>query len=109
MDVRERPVLFECNGCRLVGIIHGAGSGDTGVLVIVGGPQYRVGSHRQFLLLARYLAANNVPVMRFDYRGMGDSEGDIRSFESIDDDIRAAIDAFSKLSRYFFRRLVGAV
>lgn len=94
MAVSERPVVFECNGCRLVGMVHGAGSGDTGVLVIVGGPQYRVGSHRQFLLLARYLAANHVPVMRFDYRGMGDSEGAARPFDDIDDDIRAAIDAF---------------
>jgi exosortase A-associated hydrolase 1 len=32
--------------------------------------------------------------MRFDYRGMGDSEGATRSFESVADDIRAAIDKF---------------
>jgi exosortase A-associated hydrolase 1 len=33
--------------------------------------------------------------MRFDYRGLGDSEGDARTFEDIDSDIRAAIDIFS--------------
>jgi exosortase A-associated hydrolase 1 len=33
--------------------------------------------------------------MRFDYRGMGDSDGDERDFETIQDDIRAALDAFS--------------
>ena len=32
--------------------------------------------------------------MRFDYRGIGDSEGERRTFEDIDPDIRAAIDAF---------------
>jgi len=32
--------------------------------------------------------------MRFDYRGMGDSEGDMRTFESIGNDVRAAMDAF---------------
>jgi exosortase A-associated hydrolase 1 len=32
-----------------------------------------VGSHRQFVLLARHLAAAGYPVLRFDYRGMGDS------------------------------------
>ena len=32
--------------------------------------------------------------MRFDYRGMGDSEGSARTFESIGSDIGAAIDAF---------------
>jgi len=65
-----------------------------GVLVVVGGPQYRVGSHRQFVLLARALADAGVPVMRFDYRGMGDAAGQLTDFTGIDDEIRAAIDAF---------------
>lgn len=98
MGLNEHAVVFECGEERLVGIIHGAGCAATGVLVIVGGPQYRVGSHRQFLLLARYLASHNVPVMRFDYRGMGDSEGNSRSFENTADDIRVAIDIFMKSS-----------
>lgn len=66
----------------------------TGVVVVVGGPQYRVGSHRQFLLLSRFLAQHGVAVFRFDSRGMGDSEGEIRSFEAVDDDLKAAIDIF---------------
>jgi exosortase A-associated hydrolase 1 len=32
--------------------------------------------------------------MRFDYRGMGDSEGELQTFENVDDDLRAAIDRF---------------
>jgi exosortase A-associated hydrolase 1 len=64
------------------------------VLIVVGGPQYRAGSHRQFTLLARSLAGAGIPAMRFDYGGMGDSEGDPRSFESAAEDIRAAIDHF---------------
>jgi len=32
--------------------------------------------------------------MRFDYRGMGDSSGDLRTFENVNQDIRAAIDRF---------------
>lgn len=62
------------------------------MVVVVGGPQYRVGSHRQFVLLARDLAQAGIPVLRFDYRGMGDSEGEPRTFENIDADIRAAIE-----------------
>jgi len=65
-----------------------------GVLIVVGGPQYRAGSHRQFVLLARQLAAAGVPAMRFDYRGMGDSEGEPRDFSDIGDDIQAALEQF---------------
>jgi exosortase A-associated hydrolase 1 len=32
--------------------------------------------------------------MRFDYRGMGDSSGELRHFEQVAPDLRAAIDAF---------------
>ena len=59
---------------------------DTGVLVIVGGPQYRVGSHRQYVQLSRHLAEQGIASMRFDVRGMGDSPGVQRSFEEIDDE-----------------------
>lgn len=69
---------------------------DLGVLIAVGGPQYRIGSHRQFLLLARRLASEGYPVLRFDYRGMGDSEGAMRGFEDVSEDIGAAIDAFQQ-------------
>ncbi len=92
----ERSIVFECAGDRCLGIIHttqSRGSG-IGVLVVVGGPQYRVGSHRQFVLLARQLATAGHPVMRFDYRGMGDSSGGQRDFREVAEDIRSAISAF---------------
>lgn len=92
----ERPTVFECEGDRLIGIIaQPAQPIETGVVVIVGGPQYRAGSHRQFTLLARQLAEQGIASIRFDYRGMGDSEGDMRNFEAIDADIKAAIDSFT--------------
>lgn len=92
----ERGIVFRCAGARLVGVLHEAPqAARLGVLIVVGGPQYRVGSHRQFLLLARSLAAAGIPAMRFDYRGMGDSEGDFAGFEGIDADIAAALDAFA--------------
>lgn len=64
-----------------------------GVVVVVGGPQYRAGSHRQFILLSRALATGGYPVLRFDYRGMGDSSGALRDFNDVSSDIGAAIDA----------------
>jgi uncharacterized protein len=89
----ECPIVFRCADSELLGILHpGAADARVGVAIVVGGPQYRVGSHRQFVLLARRLAAAGIPVLRFDCRGMGDSAGDPRSFEDIGADIRAAID-----------------
>ena len=89
----EEPIFFEHAGERMLGILHRA-QGQVlrvGVLLVVGGPQYRVGSHRQFVLLARELALAGISVFRFDYRGMGDSGGEPSDFETISDDIRAAL------------------
>lgn len=82
-----------------------APASDLGVLLIVGGPQYRVGCHRQFTLLGRALAQGGVPCLRIDYRGMGDATGDARDFEQIDDDIAAAIDHWQR-ERPGLRRVV---
>jgi uncharacterized protein len=93
----ETPVVFLCGDDKLVGIHHsGDANATVGILFIVGGPQYRVGSHRQFVLMARQLAAAGHAVFRFDVRGMGDSEGLARTFEFIEGDIAAAIDAFAQ-------------
>lgn len=93
--MNERALLIAHDGDTLPAILHApAAPRDLGVLIVVGGPQYRVGSHRQFVLLARALCAAGYPVLRFDYAGMGDATGDARSFEQAGPDIRAAIDRF---------------
>jgi exosortase A-associated hydrolase 1 len=95
MSFAERPVVFGCEDESLVGIVsHPIAPKTRGILVVVGGPQYRVGSHRQFVLLARRLAEQGYPVFRFDCRGMGDGSGAQRTFENIDADIAAALAAF---------------
>lgn len=97
MRHEERALPFRCGGDWLTGILSlpdAGGAPVRGVLVVVGGPQYRIGSHRQFVLLARHLADNGVAAMRFDYRGMGDSGGDVRDFTAVDEDLRCAVDAF---------------
>jgi exosortase A-associated hydrolase 1 len=97
MRFDERALSFRCRDDWLYGILsQPAVPHARGILIVVGGPQYRVGSHRQFTLLTRYLAGHGIAALRFDYRGMGDSEGEARDFEAIEDDIGAAIDAFMK-------------
>jgi exosortase A-associated hydrolase 1 len=97
VTIAERALTFECEGETLVGVVSDTPSaGTTGVLVVVGGPQYRVGCHRQFVLLARRLAESGIPAMRFDYRGMGDSAGNARTFLETSRDIEAALDAFQR-------------
>lgn len=95
MSLREYPILFDCTGEQLVGVATlPSQPSRMGVLIVVGGPQYRVGSHRQFVHLARFLAGEGFPSFRFDYRGMGDSTGAMRVFEDVEPDIHAAARAF---------------
>ena len=95
----EEVVSFNCDDARLWGILsrppNGTAASPIAVLVVVGGPQYRVGSHRQFVLLARTLARRGFPTLRFDYRGMGDSEGEVADFKAAGPDLRVALDALS--------------
>ena len=91
----EYAKTFLVKGQQLLSIIHpGDTQQETGVMVIVGGPQYRVGSHRQFVQLARALAGDGITTMRFDYSGMGDSQGQKAEFDQVNDDIKAALDTF---------------
>ena len=95
----EYPVTFRCGEDELAGIVHrGADGARLGVVIVVaGGPQYRVGAHRQFVSLARLFASRGFPVMRFDLRGMGDSSGLHVGYDQSGPDIRSAIDEFLRL------------
>ena len=89
----EVGASFECAGQAMFGVLSLPDQpARRAVLIVVGGPQYRAGSHRQFTLLARRLAEQGIAALRFDYRGMGDSEGEARSFEDVGDDLRSAVD-----------------
>jgi len=91
----EKALTFPSGDAWLVGVATVPRQpAARGVLVLVGGPQYRAGSHRQFTLLARALAEQGIPAMRFDVCGMGDSSGEARGFEHQEVDLRAAIDTF---------------
>src|SRR3546814_15715766 len=92
--VAERAVAFPCAEAERGGILHRpAAAARRGVLIVVGGPQYRAGSHRQFLLIARLLAEQGYPVLRFDHLRIGARDGTYLGFEAPEADIAAAIDA----------------
>lgn len=96
----ERYININTENSALSAILHTSGlssgteSIDIGVLILVGGPQYRVGSHRQFVKLSRALAAKGINSMRLDTSGMGDSNGKANPFYQQSADIELAIDHF---------------
>lgn len=96
MNVQEIPLAFDCEGSQLIGMVHLPETilSRGLITVVAGGPQYRGGVCRLQVQMARALAAAGVPVMRFDYRGLGDSEGSFRGFTDIEADLRAALNAF---------------
>lgn len=83
------PLVFTCEGASIAGALHDA-HGAVGILIIPGGAQTRVGAHRMFVVLADSLAARGMPVLRFDRRGTGDSDGDDAGFLGSGPDIAAA-------------------
>ena len=97
MHCCEQAIHFASGPTRLLGIVaRPVQPAPTGVVIVVGGPQYRAGSHRQFVRLARALADAGHAVLRFDLCGMGDSEGLPRGFQDTGPDIGAAIQALQK-------------
>jgi exosortase A-associated hydrolase 1 len=98
MQSQEVPLVFECAGETLVGIVHKPlNPARIGVVAIIaGGPQYRGGVGRGMVSAARELSSAGIPVMRFDHRGLGDSSGEFLGFEHIGEDIQAAVKAFCR-------------
>lgn len=85
----RRLIAFPCAGETLIGTLDEA-PGSTGLLIVSGGNEIRIGAHRGMALLAERVADAGYPVLRFDRRGIGDSTGDNRGFESTAEDIAAA-------------------
>ncbi|AAZ28298.1 hypothetical protein [Colwellia psychrerythraea] len=111
--MNEQGVIFNSNGKQLVGIEHlpepiHQGQTNKGVIIVVGGPQTRVGSHRLFVHLARALAKQRIVVFCFDYSGAGDSEGTVSTFTDIQDDIEAAFTPLSSAIVILLSWLDGA-
>jgi exosortase A-associated hydrolase 1 len=91
----EETVRFSAEALSLYGILHRPerpASELPFVLMITGGPQTRVGSHRGYVQIARGLCASGACVLRFDYRGIGDAEGAWLGYNWAETSIKAALD-----------------
>jgi alpha-beta hydrolase superfamily lysophospholipase len=105
LQSREIPLSFLCGKdrdrdrdrekVRLYGILHQpARPSPYGLLIVTGRPALRTGRHRLFVLLARTWAEAGIPVMRFDFRGTGDCEGEMGTLDDTSEDLASAVDAF---------------
>lgn len=101
----RRLIAFPCEGATLAGSLDEA-SGATGLLLVIGGSQTRIGSHRMYERLAKHLAEKGYPCFRYDRRGVGDSSGADPGFRGSGPDLKAAAETFRKEAPAL-RRLIG--
>lgn len=92
-EAMRNTLSFDCEGHALAATLDPARS-KTGLLIVSGGNEIRIGAHRGMAKLAGDVAAAGYPVFRFDRRGIGDSEGENGEFTASGPDIAAAIAAF---------------
>jgi len=101
----RRHTFFDCQGDKLAGSIDEA-SGTTGLLIVTGGNEVRSGAWDGQSRLSARIAAQGHPVMRFDRRGIGDSEGSNSGYRHSAPDIAAALAAFRNACPHL-QRVVG--
>ena len=91
----RRLIAFPCEGATLLGTLD-EGEHPAALLIVSGGNEIRAGAHRGMAALAASVAAAGHPVVRFDRRGVGDSEGINHGFPSSAPDIAAAVGALRR-------------
>lgn len=92
----RRLISFPCEGAALAGSLDVGEGAAQGVLLVIGGSQTRIGSHRMYERLAKGLADKGYACFRYDRRGVGDSAGADPGFRGSGPDLKAAAEAFRK-------------
>lgn len=77
---REAVVFANRKGLKLFGVLHqppSATRADVAVLLLSPGVKMRVGPERMYCTMAQHFVDLGFPVLRFDFFGLGDSEGEV--------------------------------
>ncbi len=93
--MNETPFFFDGNGYRLFGVVHDPEVKGNSLGFVFCHPfaEEKLWTHRVFVNFARILTQKGYHVLRFDYMGNGDSEGNFSdsSVETCLSDIQSAI------------------
>ncbi len=104
----RRLLTIPCEGAELGATLDvpEADGEAIGLLLVTGGTQTRIGSHRMYERLARTLAEKGFSSLRFDRRGVGDSSGEDPGFRGSAADLVSAA-AKLRAERPDLRRVYG--
>lgn len=95
-DAREEPFFFASGSRALFGVLHRPTLTPADEAFVFCHPfgEEKLWTHRIFVLFARHMAARGYPVLRFDFMGNGDSEGDFSesSLSTARQDLQIAIE-----------------
>ncbi len=95
-EIRERAVSFPSGEETLRGVLTLPRSpGLRGVVILHGWGTCRSGPHDMLVKLARELATLGLPALRFDFRGRGESSGNVQ-----DTDLDMMIDAAARAAEF---------
>lgn len=77
LSASVEPLYFRSEGIQLFGCLHGSAHGATaevGVVLCEPFGYEAICSHRSLVAFAQAAASSGIPVLRFNYRGTGDSD-----------------------------------
>src|ERR1700735_75098 len=95
----ERAGYFPVPGAHLYTVLHEVEAPLARALLIGSFASERHTSYRAWLQWARYLAARRIEVLRFDYRGVGESTGVFKEM-----DLHSWVDDVERLSAWVRKR-----